>query len=175
MNCKTPLFLLGALLLPLAAQAQLKLDFDLSTLTITPGQTITFSGTVTNTSKTTGVNLVSDSYNLYSGFLALDDTKYTLLAPSALGPGESFSGGLFDVSIISTPTDGLYDGNFTILTDNGVNDVTQSFHVNVSTGSTVPAPGALTTPLLAGLIALASGFAKSRKKQGNDATAAKLS
>jgi hypothetical protein len=137
------LVILAFALCPLAAGAQLTLTFDESEKTIFPSQTITFSGTVQNLSQTETVEIVSDSYNLFSSFLTLDDSKFLLNAPDSLAPGASWSGEMFDIGVTGTFETGVFDGDFTVLTNNALFDVTTPFRVRA-----VPTPGALMTALL---------------------------
>ena len=146
MKVVTLLLLAFALCLPFPAKAQLTLEFDSPELSLKPGDTVTFSGNIKNISSTDTLQIISNSYNLYSEFLSLDDTKFNLHAPTSLAPGASWHGELFDVLSAGNTPYGTYTGNFTLHSENALNNVTTNFSVKV-----VPAPGALTTTFLGGL------------------------
>jgi hypothetical protein len=128
------------------------------------GGTITFAATVTNTDPTNSEYLNADSSNVDSP-LTLDDSDFFSNFPFSLGPGESFTGDLFTVSVPGGLTPGLYTGSFEILGGTDPNDFTDtlgtaSFNVNVT-----PEPSSLLllfTGACAGAMAL-------RRKHGSTA------
>jgi len=112
----------------------LTINFTSSLLNAARGQTITFSGSVANTSGTT-VFLNGDSLNLAAPLMA-DDTKFFLNSPLSIGPGATtpiFQ--IFDVTVPGGAPFGLYPGVFDILGGSTPNDFatvgTATFAVNV--------------------------------------------
>jgi hypothetical protein len=142
----TALLLLAA---PLHA-ASLTFDFTSSLFTAFPGQTVAFSGTVTNTGATT-VFLNGDSFSFA---LPLDDNPFLLNFPLSLAPSASFTGTVFQVTIPLLTSAGLYSGVFNILGGDSAaaSEVLASKNFGVQVQSAAvpePTPWALT---LAGLL-----------------------
>lgn len=78
-----------------------------------PGDTITFTGTLTNTTDS-DLYLNADSFSISSTDLFLDDTAFFLFVPLVLAPGEFYSGTIFDVTISPHALPGDYYGSFTV-------------------------------------------------------------
>lgn len=134
----------------------------LSSVSGTPGSTVTVDGTITNTGSDT-VYLNSESFTLaFPPFINGDITDFFMNAPISLGPGEN-SGliAIFTFEIEPGTTPGTYSGNFLdIIGGASSSDFTDTltsagFSVDVL-GGTAPEPGAfllLSTGLL-GLLPL---------------------
>jgi hypothetical protein len=129
----------------------LTINFTSSLLNAGRGQTITFSGSIANSSGA-AVFLNSDALNI-SAPLTADDTKFFLNSPLSIGPGATtpiFQ--IFDVTVPPGAPFGLYPGSFDILggsTPSQFGTVgTATFAVNV-----VPEPATFGM-LLAGAICL---------------------
>jgi hypothetical protein len=147
----TPALVLGLLLIAIpSARAQLVFTFDQPLLTGTPGDTLTFSGTITNTGPTE-VFLNGDIYNLTNVALALDDSLFLSNFPVLLASGEIASGEMFTVFIGPGAVSGIYAGSFTIQggpTDTSLNDLaTQSFSVGIA-GAAAPEPASVSLLLM---------------------------
>jgi hypothetical protein len=143
------LAILGALVLTSTAARAETIDLKLSqsTVSTSPGQTISFSATISAASTNSApVNLVSDSANVDSP-LTLDDSPFITSFPLFLNPGDSFTGVLFDVTVPSTAALGPYNGFFDILggADSSSQDLlaTVPFRVEVT-----PEPSSLGLALL---------------------------
>ena len=134
----------------------------------TMDQTLQFIGTLSAPGTNTDTLDLGDSYNVDSP-LTLDDSQYgNLLFPlgyPALGPGDSVTGDLFNVTVPADTSAGLYTGTFTI---QGIGENTQEyvddtagFNVAVDApASSVPEPPTFLL-LGVGLVALAAfGFKK---------------
>jgi len=138
------------LLQPGAAKAQLTFTFTHSTLAARSGDTVTFSGTLTNQS-TSELFLNGDTFMLPGSNLTLDDSPFLTNFPLSLAGGATAKGALFTVAVDPTTPEGLYDGSFTIVGGPGYSDTTslatQSFRV------VVPEPGVYAL-LLSGGVAL---------------------
>ena len=156
--CAAGVSLAGAI----ASADALMIALDSPTLMGSPGDTLQFFGTITNTT-IDPIFLNGDNFNL-AAFdpSVIDDTPFFLNAPLSLDGGTS-SGDLelFDIDIPSSFTPGGYDGTFQIL---GGGDASQqvlqgsaSFTVDVQQTSGVPEPSAGIMTTL-GLIMLASGY-----------------
>lgn len=99
-----------------AAHAQFVLDFSLnpSSRTGTPGDRLSFFGTLTNRGTTT-VFLNGLSGSLGSPDLFVDDSPFFAAGfPRSLDPNVSFTGNIFDVVIGSSAQGGTYNGSVTI-------------------------------------------------------------
>ena len=140
-------------LLPTCAFAlPLEITFTSSPLNADPGQTVTFSATVLNTTVST-VFLNGDSLSINAPLFA-DDTKFFLNFPISLAGLQSVAAPIFDVTVPPTASSGLYNGHFAILGGGTARDLTTvgsaDFVVNVRVPE--PASGLL---LLLGSVALA--------------------
>src|SRR5437773_9745264 len=96
-----------------APAGPLTLTFTSSLLTAGRGQTVTFSATLLNTGAT-ALFLNSDTVNLVSPLIA-DDTKFFLNFPVSLGPSQSVTAPILDVTVPLAASFGLYPGNFAVL------------------------------------------------------------
>jgi len=143
------------LLLCPMAHAQLTLTLDNSTQSVLQGQTITFSGTLTNTGDQI-LYLNGDGVDIVATELTSSDARFLSNAPLFLYPhgaaGDHWSGGLFDISATSNTLPYLYHGTFAV---SGGSDALASdelsrvsFTVNVTSPNPTPAPSALTTALM---------------------------
>lgn len=112
-TCKLATLYLGLLLAPAlpAGAATVSFAFDSSLLYANPGETVGFSGTITNTGAATAF-LNADSVNFPIG--SIDDSAFFAL-PASLAPLASASGLLFNVTIPSEAALGTYAGTFTLL------------------------------------------------------------
>jgi hypothetical protein len=149
-----PLVVLVALTLTGAAHAQISFSLMPSTLVAVPGETVTFTGTISNASTTDTIFLnglqigASTSANL-----SVDLGSFLNYVPVSLAPGGSYSGNLFDVLLSLTAPPGTYSGAARLVggtTDTAQNALTpfESFFV----ASVVPEPSALVLLALGGLI-----------------------
>lgn len=163
MRLQLPKYGAGILFAALLIFVPTRASADSVTLTIssvsgTPGSTVTVDGTITNNSSDT-VYLNSESYTLASGsFINGDPTDFFLNAPVSLAPDTS-SGliALFAFEIEPGTAAGSYSGNFLDIVGGGPSDLTDvltssGYSVTVLS-STVPEPGALIL-LSAGLLGL---------------------
>lgn len=136
--------LLGA---GISCAASVTVNLDNPTLTALAGQTVTFTGTISNTFSTE-VFLNSLNVNLPSGFTA--DTLPFLLGPfSVAGNSTTVNFALFTVTVddpFGSPL-GLYNGTATLLggADGNAQDILaqQAFGVNVVVPEPALAPGLL--------------------------------
>ena len=106
------------------------------------GRTIAFYATVGNTDPDVTVYLNGDSPSMQSP-PTLDDNPFLIGFPLSLGPGDTYHGELFDVTVPLGTPDGVYAGNFTIHggSDRDAQDTLGSANFNVDvTGSAVPEP-----------------------------------
>jgi hypothetical protein len=143
-----PILALALLSAGAASADTITITLDSATLSGSPGDTLQFFGTLTNTTADT-VFLNDDNLNL-SGFplSSLDGTPF-FNEPLSLDAGVSSSDmELFDITIPDPFTPGNYDGTFQVVggADGGSQDIvgTADFTVQV-TGpvSGVPEPGSL--------------------------------
>ena len=150
-NLRTLLLTLAALaILPgaIARADSLAITFDHSILSAAPGQTVTFSGTITNLENAT-VNLNSCDVNLTGPFTTDSCLDFLLFAPLFLGPLETTAP--FDMFTVTadqpfTGSFGLqYPGIFTVLggADGDAQDVLAqaNFGVIVTPEIAAPEPG----------------------------------
>jgi hypothetical protein len=96
-----------------AARADATLTFTPSTLSTTPGGTVEFDGTLTNTG-TFDLYLNGDSFDLEYSDLTVDDSPFIFSGPMLLSAGESFSGAFIDVTADAATPSGSYSGTYTI-------------------------------------------------------------
>ena len=112
----------------------LAISFSSSLLTGFPGQTLTFSASITNTSGST-VFLNGDGLNVTVPLTA-DDLKFFLNFPLSLGAGSTTPvAQIFDITVPSVVPFGTYPGIFSILGGGNANAFdtvgTAPFAVNV--------------------------------------------
>jgi len=113
---------------------ELSVNLDSSTLTGLPGDTLMFTGTLTNnTSDTLFINSDSFTFDIAG---ALDDSPFLLNAPISLDGGVTSSDfEMFDIDIPPGQGTGAYMGSFTVLggVDGNAQDNlgTASFEVDV--------------------------------------------
>jgi hypothetical protein len=144
------------LLLPAFAHAQLTLTLDAPSLSGYPGDTLTFTGTLTNS----GASLVfinGTNFNLNGTGLTFNDDDFILNGPLSLGAGEIFNGTFFQVQIDPVALPQVAPGSFFLL--GGATDTAQS---TIATTNFSVAVGAAPEPASATLmlgIALATGAA----------------
>jgi hypothetical protein len=152
------LVVIGVVLVALrTTQAAVIFNLTPSVLNTSPGGTVEFTGTLTNTGSTE-VFLNGDSASLLSPFLTLDDTPFFANAPLSLAAGGgSYSGPFFDVIVDPTALPNIYSSSFTIQggADSNAFDnlATRSFEVVVTS---VPEPKVLPVVLM-GLLLIALG------------------
>ena len=151
---KLRLLFVGVCLSLVARTAQaVPITFTLgsSLLTTTPGTTVTFTGTLTETGGSTTF-LNGDSFNATAP-LIVNDTPFFLNFPLSLSPFQTLTAAMFVVTVPAGTAPGLYPGTFAVLggTASTATSVLalQSFAVSV-TPSTVPEP-------TSGLLLLGSG------------------
>ena len=114
--------------------APLTITFSSALLNTTPGQPVTFSATITNTTASS-IFLNSDAVNIGAP-LSINDIDFFLNFPASLAASQSVTAPVFDVIVpIATPL-ALYPGHFDILGGATPNDLTTEgsadFAVNVS-------------------------------------------
>lgn len=164
-----PLFAPAALCVLLitapAAQAQVVFQLTPPAQIGNPGDTLHFTGILTNLGAST-VYLFGDSATLTGPGLTLDDTPFFLDGPTSLAPmgedGDTYQGGFFDVGIDSlTAVPGTYTGTFALTggADPSSSDplASQDFTVIVPGTNTAPVPEASTLVSLSILLALGLG------------------
>ena len=138
-----------------AAAASLTINFDSPTLPAAPGQTVTFSGTITNGFSAT-VALNSLSVNITGSGFTTDSSLFFLGPPTVDGNATTVNFSFFAVTVddpFANP-DGLYGGTMDLLAgvqvggipDPNVLDLLGSanFQINVATATSndVPEPAA---------------------------------
>ena len=95
-----------------AVKAALIVSLAPSAQTGSPGGTVAFSGTLSNSG---GADVfLNGTASLSPVGFTVDDTPFFLNTPLFLAPGGSFSGGLFDVAIAASVTPATYAGSFTV-------------------------------------------------------------
>ncbi len=152
MKLKSYFFLLLLVAQPLRAGAVLTLDQ--SVITGLAGNTLTFSGTITNTG---GQELFLNgiSFTLGSSELAFEPTAFFNLVPASLAIGSSYSGQLFGVMASATIPSGDYGGSVGFL--GGLDPFTAEevlsadFTVRISTEVPEPNTFGLTVVILAAI------------------------
>jgi hypothetical protein len=105
-----------------------------------PGNVFAFNATVTNTTGSI-VYLNADAFSVASP-LTLDDTPF-FLTPASLGPGNSFTGLLFNVNVPSGTPQGVYTGSFEILGSANPSDTTTVAGSAVFNVATTPEPSSV--------------------------------
>jgi PEP-CTERM motif len=158
-----PLTIVAFLVAGTAANADpLSITLDSPYQNVGPGQTVTFTATITNLDPTDTMYLNGDSFNLDAP-LSLDDSGFWNNSPFSLDP--SSSSGDIELFTVSAPFDavGLYSGSFEILggDPSDFTDVVGSatFNVNVT-----PEPSSLLL-LGSGLMGLATTVRRRRAQQ----------
>lgn len=146
-----------------AAHAQLTVSLTpSSTNPLQPGQTLSYSGTVTNTSGAE-VFLNGDEILLHpTDAFVIDDTPFLTMAPLSLQPGDAYTGALFNLTAPSDPVSHSYSGTFTIF---GGPDsfTTDPVGVEAFRFQAVPEPGAMA--LLGGVVVSGIGFMLRRRRR----------
>ena len=150
-----PIFALALLPCAVASADTITITLDSPTLSGSPGDTLQFFGTLTNTTADT-VFLNDVNFNLASIPLgSIDSSPFFTNAPLSLDAAGSLDGGftsgdieLFDIPIPDPFTPGNYSGTFQVLggADGGSQDIvgTADFTVQVlGPVSGVPEPGSL--------------------------------
>lgn len=116
------------------AEAQFTFSFASGTMSVSPGSTVTFSGTMTN-SGTSTIYFNADSLQGLDSSISTDDSAFVFDAPLLLAGGDSYTGDMFSITPASTTPGSTYDGTFFILggTDSNALDYlsTTFFHVTV--------------------------------------------
>jgi hypothetical protein len=148
-----------------AARADARLTFSPSTMSLAPGGTVVFDGTLTNTGGDL-LYLNGDQFNLPYPDLSVDDSPFIFNGPLSLPPGDSWTGAFIDVTADNSISDGSYSGSYTILggTDPNAFDslATADFGVNVGEATATPEPNAF---LLLATGAMLLAVASSRKSR----------
>jgi len=109
---KTALLTL-ALTLPLAAQASVTLTLTPASQPLLPGGTVLFSGTISNSFGSAEVFLNALNINLTglsNTFLVADPAPFFAGAPLSLLGGDSYTGGLFNITMAGGAPGGTYFG-----------------------------------------------------------------
>jgi len=154
------LTMMGLLLAGMTAKAEpLSIILGSPFQTVSPGGTVAFDATVTNTTEAV-IFLNGDSSTLDASLEPSDlsDADYANFPPS-LDPGESFSDPLFTVTVPLGTPGGIYAGSFEI-TGGGTNSASfnvgsADFNIDVTgTASVVPEPSSLML-LISGMAGLA--------------------
>lgn len=152
------------LLMPAFAHAQLTLTFDTPNQSGQPGDTLTFAGTLTNTSASL-LFFSGDSFTLGGTDLVLDDSPFFLEGPLSLEAGEVFTGPLFTVQIGPSTPSQFAPGTFTIL--GGLNEGDQNELATSSFSVSVTAPEPSSGLLVLGTTLTAAFALRRRKRIGN--------
>jgi hypothetical protein len=118
------------------------ITFTSSLLNAAPGQTVTFSATISNPQATT-VFLNSDIVNIAAPLIP-DDTKFFLNTPPSLSPFQSVTAAILDVKVPLNALPGLYSGKFTIQGGSTPADLTDIGSANFAVALPVPEPDSLT-------------------------------
>lgn len=104
-----------ALLAPGPARAQLLFTITPGTRTGAPGDTLTYTGTLTNQSAVDTLFLTSGAGTVDNPEITVDELSFLGYTPPSLAPNASYSGNLFDVNIGTGSSTGDYPGSFEIL------------------------------------------------------------
>jgi hypothetical protein len=123
------------------AHADAILTFTPDTLVLTPGGTVEFDGTLTNTG-TTDLYLNSDSFLHSYSDLTIDDSPFIFNEPMFLSAGDSYTGAFIDVTADAARLAGSYSGMYTIQggTDSDTFDNLATANFTVDVVSAVPEP-----------------------------------
>jgi hypothetical protein len=106
------LFAFAAFTMIAQATTTLQVDLDNVALAGTPGGTLQFFATLTNTSLTDTITFSGTSTTAISSLLTIDTSPFILNGPISLAPGEVFpSFEIWDVLIDPTTPSGPYIGN----------------------------------------------------------------
>jgi hypothetical protein len=160
-----------------AAHAQLNFALTPAGQAGNPGDTLQFTGTLSNPTASE-VFLNGDSYSGLPAGLTLDDTPFFSNAPLSLQPAgsmdgsgnptDSYTGGFFNIAIDPSVTPGTYTGTFAITggADSNASDTvaTEDFSVTVNPS---PVPEASSVISFGLLLALGAGgvIVAARKKK----------
>lgn len=162
---KTALLTL-ALTLPLAAQASVTLTLTPASQPLLPGGTVLFSGTISNSFGSAEVFLNALNINLTglsNTFLVADPAPFFAGAPLSLLGGDSYTGGLFNITMAGGAPGGTYFGIAELLggaTGADLNPLDSAqFSVVNSLGATAPEPVTLSLCLLG----IVGGLARRRR------------
>lgn len=154
----------NAPLLTLAAALVFALPAQADTLTLslaepsqsasTPG-VLAYTGTITAPlSNSAPVYLNGDAYNLDQPY-SVDDSTFAG-APTVLAAGDTYTGILFEVALTDPLTDGIFNGDFSLL--GGADPATQETLMTEPFSFTVsPAPSSSVTPEPPSVLLLVSG------------------
>jgi hypothetical protein len=133
---RLPLALLLFSAATVAHAATVNFNLTSALLSAQRGQTVTFSGTISNVGPAAAF-LNGDAFTFS---LPVDDTLFFLNVPQSLAPGASVTAPLFTVSVPAAAALGLYVGTFSVLGGDTVASqsvlATRDFGVQV-----VPEPG----------------------------------
>ena len=138
------LSLLSGLVSP--CQAQFTLSLTPTSTFGEPGDTLTFAATLTNgTADTIDLIAAGGIVNGPSGGLLWGDSAFLGGLPLSLSPGQSYQNNLF-VSVDPSATSGLYTATYTVEGSQHplFNTLLATESVNITIGSMIPEPGALT-------------------------------
>lgn len=140
---------LSSLVLGSSAAHADTLDFTITNATqvVTAGGTVEYDATITAPSTNTGqLYLNADNFTV-SLPLSLNDSGFYNNVPLFLGPGGSYGGPLFDISVLAGAVAGTYDGSFQILGGATPSDQlvlgSENFSTTVAATSTTPEPSSL--------------------------------
>jgi len=148
------LAIMAILLMSISNADTIQISLDSFSIAGFPGTSVTFSGTLQNSSGSE-VFLNGAGASLSYSELTLDLSSFFTLVPLSIPDGQSYSGPLFSVAISNVALSGDYSNTFTI--QGGADSMTfdtvgtADFQVNIA--SSVPEPGSfqlicLIAPLL---------------------------
>ena len=152
---------------PLQARAAIVFDLNPPAQTGSPGDTLVFNATLTNTGPST-VYLNGDAFDAPCAGFSVDDSPYVNSFPVSLASGQSFTGDLFKVNIGPGVAGGVYTGSFTLIggADGNAQDNlgTDYFDVTVAVNpSLTPEPGTVALLVSGGLTGGASLMRRRRR------------